>query len=371
MRFLTGGESHGPFLTAIIEGMPAGISVTIKEVKKELIRRTSGLGRGARMALEFEEIKITGGVRRGLTTGAPIVLVIPNSEKESDSLQKNAYFPRPGHADLAGTLKFGFSEARNVIERASARETAARVAIGAVAKQFLKAFGVLFASAVLQVGKIGSSKAPDFDEALKLDPKFPFADPEKRKAAEQLIKKYKEKGETLGGKAWASARGVLPGLGSYAQWDKRLDARLAFYLMSIPSVKGVLVGNIETTLGLDGSSAQDEIDPGGKIFYGRKTNKAGGIEGGVSNGGDIEATMLIKPLPSSKFAKGSVDLRRLKSARPEIPRSDTTAVVPAAVVAESLIAITITEAYLEKFGTDSLKDISKAVSGYRKRIKLK
>jgi chorismate synthase len=377
VRFLTGGESHGSFLTAILEGLPCGIPLAEKDIQEDLLRRNNGLGRGARMALETEEIRITGGVRNGFTTGAPVVLMIPNSEnavlsqKEISALQKDAYFPRPGHADLAGLLKFGFSETRNVIERASGRETAARVAVGAVAKKFLKEFDIAFASAVLQVGTIRSSVNPAFKEALKLDKRFPFPDPKKKNAAVKLIEKCKTTGETLGGKVWVSARGAVPGLGSYTQWDKRLDSRLSRDLMSIPSVKGLLIGDIESSVDLDGSAVQDEIRLAAVPFYKRKTNRAGGIEGGVSNGEDIELTLLVKPLPSSRLAKGSVDLRTLKSAGPEIPRSDTTAVVPVAIVAEALMAITLAEACLEKFGNDSLKDILKAFIHYKKRIDLK
>lgn len=372
MRYVTGGESHGPFLTAILEGAPAGIPLTEADVRKELVRRKAGPDRSPRMALEKEGAVITGGVRKGLTTGAPVVIQIPNSEYSQGisekSSQADAYFPRPGHADLAGTLKFGFRESRNVIERASARETASRVAAGTVAKNFLGELGVGLASAIIQAGKIESSVKPSFEAAAAADPAFPFIDPARKEKALSFIMKCRKSGETLGGKVWVAARGVVPGVGSYAEWESRLDARLAFHFMSIPSVKGVLIGDVERAISLPGSKAQDELAAGAAPFFKRRTNTAGGMEGGVSNGEDIEATLFLKPVPSSKYLRGSVDLRTKEAALPEIPRNDTAALTPAAVIAESLAAIVIMECYLEKFGRDSLPDIRKALSAYSKRL---
>lgn len=372
MRYVTGGESHGPFLTAILEGAPAGIPITEADVRRELVRRKAGPDRSPRMALEKEGAVITGGVRKGLTTGAPVVIQIPNAEYSpgvsEKTSQADAFFPRPGHADLAGTLKFGFAESRNVIERASARETASRVAVGTVARNFLSELGVSFASAIIRAGKIESSIRPSFQAAAASDPAFPFIDPARKEKALALIMKCRRSGETLGGKVWVAARGVVPGVGSYTEWESRLDAKLAFHFMSIPSVKGVLIGDVENTACLPGSGAQDGLRPGSDPFYKRKTNMAGGMEGGVSNGEDIEATLFLKPVPSSRYLRGSVDLRTRKSALPEIPRNDIAALTPAAVIAESLAALAIMECYLEKFGRDSLPDIRKALSAYVRRL---
>ncbi len=372
MRYSTGGESHGPFLTAVLEGVPAGIPLSVEDIRNELVRRKGGPDRSPRMKLEKENAVITGGIRKGLTTGAPVVVHIPNNEYREGVTEKtsqaDAFFPRPGHADLAGVLKFGFGESRNVIERASARETASRVAVGTVAKKFLGELGVSFASAILQAGEVRCASAPSFEKASRLDPGFPFADIRLKEKALGLIKKCQKTGETLGGRVWVCARGVVPGVGSYAEWDRRLDARLAFHLMSIPSVKGVLIGGIEESVNLPGSKAQDELRQGAVPFYKRRTNFAGGMEGGVSNGEDITATIILKPVPSSKYLRGSVDLRSLKPALPEIPRNDIAALTPAAVIAESLLAMVLMEAYLEKFGGDSLKDIKRSFSAYLKRL---
>lgn len=376
MRFLTAGESHGSQIAAIIEGVPAGFEVTENYIEMELLRRKCCLGRSPRMEFEKENILIVSGVRKGVSTGAPIMVVIPNSESENKNkdeiskLQSDVYTLRPGHSDLAGVLKFGFKEARNVIERASARESAARVAVGAIAKRFLKEFGISFASAILQVGTLVSSKKITFSKAKKLNPFFPFADKEKEREVIKLIQDFKEKGETLGGKVWVSAKGVVPGIGSYTNWDKRLDAQIGYQLMSIPSVKGVTIGKIEETLSLAGRLAQDKFENSKKEFFKRKTNKAGGVEGGVSNGENIEATVFVKPLSSSKFLNGGFDLKTMKIKKPEIPRSDTTSLAPIAVICESLLAIVLMENYLEKFGSDSLRDIKKNYLNYKERLKL-
>ena len=372
MRYSTGGESHGPFLTAILEGAPAGIPLSAEDIRKELARRKGGPDRSPRMKLEKENAVITGGVRNGLTTGGPVVIQIPNSEYREGVTEKtsqaDAFFPRPGHADLAGVLKFGFAESRNVIERASARETASRVAAGTVAKRFLGGLNVSFASAILQAGHVKCPSPPSFEKASLLDPEFPFTDKRLKAKALRLIRQCQKTGETIGGKVWVCARGVVPGVGGYAEWESRLDARLAFHLMSIPSVKGVLIGGIEQSVILPGSKAQDELIPGAVPYYRRKTNLAGGMEGGVSNGEDITATLILKPVPSSKFLRGSVDLRTLEPALPEIPRNDIAALTPAAVIAESLLAMVLMEAYLDKFGRDSMKDIRKSLAAYRKRL---
>ncbi|MFB3850303.1 MAG: chorismate synthase [Acidobacteriota bacterium] len=375
MRFLTSGDSHGASITAIVEGVPAGLPIEKEYIKKELLRRNKCAGRSQRMALEKEEVIILSGVRKGLSTGAPITIMIPNSEfydlSEAQILQIQNDLPvaRPGHADLNGMLKFGFKEARNVAERASARETAARVAIGAIAKMFLKEFNISFASAIIQVGEIKSSKKITFEKASKLDAYFPFSDKNRTKAVLNLLENFKERGETVGGKVWASAKGVVPGIGSYTNWDKRLDAQIAYHLMSIPSVKGVLIGDIENAVSLKGSAAQDQFADSSKIFYKRKTNLAGGIEGGVSNGEDIVATCFVKPIPSSKFSKKGLNLQTKKKQAPQITRADTTSLAPVAVICESLMAIVIMQNYLEKFGADSVDDIKNSFSIYQKRLR--
>lgn len=374
MRFLTGGESHGKLLSVIIEGIPAGIPVDKDFILSELQKRDKCFGRSSRMEIEKEAFEIFGGVRKGLSTGAPLVIVIPNNEFGSLSqeriseLQTDIWTARPGHADLSGAIKFGFEETRNVIERASGRETAARVAVGAIAKMFLSEFGVSFASAITQVKNISSSKKITFKDAKNLKPDFPFADPQKLNEAIEILEDSKKKGETVGGKVWVGAKGVVPGIGSYTNWDKRLDAQIGYHLMSIPSVKGVLIGDIEKAVLLDGSNAQDQLQPDAKPFYKRKTNLAGGIEGGVSNGEIIEATLFVKPLSSSKFSKAGLNLRTKKIVEPQIPRTDTTSLAPVAVISESLMAIVLMNNYLEKFGSDSLKDIKTSFLNYRKRL---
>ncbi len=374
MRFLTGGESHGKSLSVIVEGVPAGIPIDKNFLLKELQRRDKCLGRSSRMEIENEDFEILGGVRKGLSTGAPVVISILNSEykgltdKEISELQTDILTCRPGHADLNGAIKFGFEETRNVIERASGRETAARVAAGAIAKMFLSQFDVSFASAITQVGNLISSKSITFREARKLKAEFPFADSKELSKAVKLIENLKMRGETLGGKIWVCASGVVPGIGSYTNWDKRLDAQIAYYLMSIPSVKGVLIGDIEKAVFLEGSKAQDRIQNDGKFFFKRKTNLAGGIEGGISNGEDIEATVFAKPLPSSKNIKSHLNLRTRKIESPQFPRSDTTSLAPVAVICESLLAIVLMNNYLEKFGSDSLKDVKASFINYKKRL---
>jgi len=375
MRFLTSGDSHGSQIAAIVEGVPAGIQVNENCIRNELLRRNNCLGRSSRMGIEEENVKVISGVRKGLSTGAPITIMIPNSEFQDltldqiSQIQGDMPVARPGHADLSGMLKFGFKEARNVVERSSARETAARVAVGAIAKIFLKEFNVSFASAVIQVGEVCSSKKITFKDALKLNSSFPFPDKNKIKAALNLIEDFKARGETVGGKVWASARGVIPGVGCYTNWDKKLDAQLAYQLMSIPSVKGVLIGDIENAISIEGSAAQDLFTTSSDSFYKRKTNFAGGIEGGVSNGEDIEAICFVKPLPSSKFSKEGLNLRTKKIAETQIPRADTTSLAPVAVICESLMAIVLMQNYLEKFGADCIDDIKKSFSLYKKRLR--
>lgn len=374
MRFLTAGDSHGSKLATIVEGVPAGLPIEKENIRKELLRRNKCAGRSQRMNLEKEEVTILSGVRKGLSTGAPITILIPNSEFEDlaedqiSQIQTNIPVARPGHADLSGMLKFGFKEARNVTERASARETAARVAIGAIAKIFLKKFYVSFASAVIQVGEIKSSKKISFKKALNLNPFFPFSDKGKLKEVLNLIEEYKARGETVGGKVWVSARGVVPGIGSYTNWDKRLDAQIAYHFMSIPSVKGVLIGDIENVISFEGCAAQDTFSFSSNNLFKRSTNFMGGIEGGVSNGEDIEATCLVKPLPSSRFSKDGLNLGTKKKAPIKIPRSDTTSLAPVAVICESLLAIVLMQNYLEKFGADSVTDIKKNFNLYKKRL---
>jgi len=345
LRFLTAGESHGEALLAILEGMPSGLKIEKDFIDQELSRRQKGLGRGKRMQIEEDKVKIISGIKNGITIGSPIGVLIGNKDFSIDKLPK-VIFPRPGHADLAGLLKYGFKDIRDVLERASARETACQVAIGALCKLFLKEFNIFIESKVLEIG--GENKK------------------------ERIIKKIeeaKEKKDTLGGIFEVTARGVPVGLGSYVHWDRRLDARLAEVIISIPGVKAVEFG-----LGFGyskkfGSEVHDAIYYNKIRGYFRRTNNAGGIEGGVSNGQDIVIRACMKPISTLLNPLDSVNILTKKPAKAQIERSDICAVESAGVIAESKVAFVLTDAFLEKFSADNLEDIKNSFKYYLKRIK--
>lgn len=345
LRYLTAGESHGKALLAIIEGMPAGLKLSLERINHELKRRQGGFGRGKRMQIEKDKALILSGLKNGKTLASPIALLIENKDFSIERLPK-IDFPRPGHADLAGLLKYGMTDAREVLERASARGTAATVAIGAVCKILLAEFKINISSEVLAVGGECGSKAIN------------------NKITQAIQSK-----DSVGGIFEVVARGVPAGLGSYVHADKRLDGRIAKEIISIPGIKAIEFG-----LGLGyavsfGSEVHDEIFYSKPKGYFRKTNNAGGIEGGISNGEEIIVRACMKPISTLMSPLGSVNISSKKPARATVERSDTCVVEAAGVVAESALAFVLADALLEKFGSDCLSDIKKAYREYLKRIK--
>ena len=382
-RFLTAGESHGPGLVAIVEGVPAGLTVSLDAIDADLRRRQGGYGRGGRMKIERDAVVILSGVRHGKTLGAPITLQIENRDWANwrdrmavtavDAPQEAVTRVRPGHADLTGALKFGHDDVRNVIERASSRETAARVAAGSLCRQFLAAFGVDIRSHVLSVGGVGypQGAAPEGgaagDEfwAAVESSEMRCADAEVTRAMIERILDGKRRGDTCGGVFEVVARGVPIGLGGYSQWDRRLSGRLAQALMSIPSAKGVEIGGGFALAGWDGSAVQDVARYDETRGWRHESNHAGGIEGGVSNGEPITARVAVKPIPTLAHPLPSVDVRsgeNIDETRYE--RSDVCVVPAAGVVGEAMMALTLTDAWLEKFGGDSMGETTANVETY-------
>ncbi|MEO0094368.1 MAG: chorismate synthase [candidate division WOR-3 bacterium] len=349
IRVLSAGESHGQGISVIIDGLPAGLIISIDSVNKELARRRSGLGRSERMKNEKDDFEILSGIRNGKTIGSPVTMFVKNEDyrKEEFMIKKDKVcIPRPGHADLAGSLKFGFSDIQNVAERASARETVARVCAGAVFKTFLKEFNIRVSSKVIAIGI-----ARDKNQMKK------------------LIEGVRRNGDSLGGIVEVYADNVFPGLGSYTQFDKRLDARIGLAMFSIPSVKGVEIGEAIKGSTMFGSEFHDEIyyNPQKGIY--RKTNNAGGIEGGVSNGERIVIRLYVKPIPTLQNPLKSIDLTTKKTTRAPNPRADVCVVESIGVIAESMLAYVLADAICEKFGSDTLKDIKNGYRLYLKRIK--
>lgn len=345
LRYLTAGESHGEALLAILEGLPPGLAVKVARINQELRRRQSGFGRGERMEIEEDKVEILSGLKKGITLGSPIALLVRNRDFGIERLPR-VTFPRPGHADLAGLLKYGFSDVRNVLERASARETVSRVAVGAVCKTLLEEFKIKISSKVVSVG--GKTNL---------------------KSMMKKISQAKSNKDTIGGIVAVLACGVPAGLGSYVQADRRLDARLAGSIISIPGVKTVEFG-----LGLGyadkfGSQCHDAIYYTKAKGYFHKTNNAGGIEGGVSNGEDIIIRACMKPLSTLMKPLDSVDITTKQPAKAAVERSDICVVEAAGVIAESAAAFVLADALLEKFGADNLSDIKKTFSDYQKRIR--
>lgn len=382
LRFVTAGESHGKCLIGILEGLPRGLAVDQEFINRELHRRQLGHGRGGRMKIEQDQIEITGGVRHGLTLGSPVSFVIRNKDwdhwQEAMSAEpvgegigiRSVTRPRPGHADLAGALKFQTHDVRDILERASARETAARVATGAFCRLFLARFGVRIGSHVLAVGRERVAEAYEDAECgkiLELDPESPIRclDPEAGDRMMAAIDAAKKAGDTLGGLAEAIAAPVPPGLGSHTQWDRRLDGLLAQAMMSIPSVKAVEVGNGVEGARNPGSLVHDQIyyDAAKKSFF-RKTNRAGGVEGGISNGSDIRVRVHFKPIPTLRKPLASVDILTKEPFEAVVERSDTCVVPAGGVVAEAMLAIVLARAFLEKFGGDSMAEVEANYAGY-------
>jgi chorismate synthase len=377
IRLLTSGESHGKGISAIIEGLPANIPIDIEFINNELTRRQKGYGRGKRMKIEYDKVQILSGLRYGKTIGSPIHLFIANKDYENwkDIMQiepgkesLSITSPRPGHADLSGALKYDFKDIRNVIERASARETAIRVAAGAIFKLFLKGFGITFYSRTTSIGKIISTKMNRKYEELD-DTPLRCSDSEKEKQMIKLIDVTKRKKDTLGGISEVIAKGVCPGLGSYSYYDKRLDARIAHAMLSIPSVKGIEIGEAFKNSKKFGSAVHDEIFYDNEKGFYHKTNRAGGIEGGITNGEDINIFLAIKPIPTLRKPLHSVDILT-KGKRPAQKERADICVVPAVgVIAEAMLAYVISCAFLEKFGSDSMNDTKSNYNLYMKRIR--
>jgi chorismate synthase len=384
LRWLTAGESHGRALVAICEGLPAGVEVRTADIAAALARRRAGYGRGARMKFEQDEAEITGGVRHGRTLGGPVAIRIGNTEWPKwetvmspdpvaegalDDLARAAPLtrPRPGHADLAGMQKYGHSDARPVLERASARETAARVALGEVARRYVRqAFGVEILSHVVAIGTVsapaGLVPLPADLERVDGDP-VRCLDAGASAAMQAEIDDARKDGDTLGGVVEVVGYGVPPGLGSHAHWDRRLDGRLAAALMSIHAIKGVEVGDGFTSARRRGSQAHDEIEAATEGVR-RRTNRAGGIEGGMSTGGALRLRAAMKPISTVPRALDTVDVRTGEPAKAINQRSDVTAVPAAGVVAEAMVALVLADAAAEKFGGDSVEEARRNLRGY-------
>ncbi|WP_067462928.1 chorismate synthase [Actinomadura macra] len=391
LRWLTAGESHGPALSAIVEGLPAGVRVTSADIAEELRRRRLGHGRGARMKFEQDEVRILGGIRHGVTQGGPIAIEIGNTEwpkwetvmaadpVDADTLAaqaRNAPLsqPRPGHADLVGMQKYGFDDARPVLERASARETAARVALGTVAKAFLKqALGVDVLSHVIVLGEVeapaGVLPGPGDLGRVDESPVRCF-DPAASEAMVAHIEEIKKAGDTLGGVVEVLAYGLPPGLGSHVHWDRRLDSRLAGILMGIQAIKGVELGDGFTTARRRGSRAHDEID-GTPEGVRRRTNRAGGVEGGMTTGEVLRARAAMKPISTVPRRLDTIDVRTGEPAKAINQRSDVTAVPAAGVVAEAMVALVLADAALEKFGGDTAEETARNMRGYVSSLTIK
>ena len=384
LRWLTAGESHGPALVAILDGVPAGVQVTSGEIARELARRRLGYGRGARMSFEQDEVEIIGGVRHGVTLGSPVAIRVGNTEwpkwqrvmaadpvdpAELAGLARNAPLtrPRPGHADLAGMQKYGHTDVRPILERASARETAARVAVGAVAKALLRqALGVEIVSHVVALGPVAARPdlrpRPEDAERIDADP-LRCLDPEASARMVAEVDAAKKAADTLGGVVEVLAYGVPPGLGSHVQWDRKLDARLAAALMSIQAIKGVEIGDAFTQARSRGSAAHDEIVPT-EDGVKRLTNRAGGLEGGITNGEPLRVRAAMKPISSLNRPLATVDVSTGEAATAINQRSDVCAVPAAAVVAESMVALVLAEAATEKFGGDSVAELRRNLDAY-------
>jgi len=390
-RFLTAGESHGKCLTAIIEGVPAGIEIDIDFINGELARRQQGYGRGGRMLIEKDKAEITSGVRHGITTGAPIALVILNKDWENWTIpmsttpvdlndkdicdlisQKRITKVRPGHADLAGAFKYNHTDVRNILERSSARETAVRVAVGAVAQCVLNKFNIEIFSHVVQIGsvKIDEKNIPQDFAKLKSqaeNSELRCADTNTTQKMKEIIDLAGKEGDTLGGIFEVIALNLPVGLGSFVQWDKRLDGQISQAMVSVPAIKSVNIGIGEEAGKIEGSKAHDEIFPKeNSADYLRQTNFAGGIEGGMSNGMPILVRAAMKPIPTLRKPLKSIDLETGKEHIAHYERSDVCAVSAASVVGEAMLAIVLANAFLEKFGGDSFAEIKNNYENYKK-----
>jgi chorismate synthase len=404
LRYFTAGESHGEALTGVLSGMPAGLGIDQAFIDRELWRRQQGFGRGGRMKIESDKARILSGVRHGKTIGSPIAILLENKdwknwqeslpvESGDQEKHKRVASPRPGHADLAGALKYNFPEARYVLERASARESAARVAVGAIAKLFLRELGMEVLSHVIAIGKAGLGNAEIAWEKIKdlharEEVLLNCADPEAEQRMKAEVDQALRTGDTVGGVFEVVAHNVPPGLGTYAQWDERLDGMLAMAVMSLQAVKAVEIGSgVESALSF-GSGAHDEIgynrqsglpersaeEPGRKMdvpFTGftRASNHAGGIEGGISNGQDILVRGYLKPISTLRRPLGSVDFQTREPVKAAYERSDVCVAPAAGVAAEAMVALTLARCVLEKFGGDSMTETRRNFAGYKQQLR--
>ena len=381
LRFTTAGESHGPGLVTVLEGLPAGLELVPEDIDRDLARRQLGHGRGGRMKIESDRAIVTAGIRHGRSLGSPVALRVENRDFRNweermspwpvDAEVAEVHLPRPGHADLAGVQKYGFTDVRNVLERASARETAARVAAGALAKVLLRAFGVEVHSHVLQIGSVSAPRAHDLEtESFAGVDESPVRclDAGASEAMVEEIDAARKANESLGGVYEVIAFGLVPGIGSHVSWETRLDGRLAQGVMSIQAMKGVGVGDGFELAGRVGSEAHDEIFFSGERGYYRETNRAGGLEGGMTTGGPLVVQGAMKPLPTLTKPLRSVDLATKEPAQALRERTDSCTVPAAGVVAEAMVALVLASAYREKLGGDHIDDALAALRAYEERI---
>lgn len=377
LRYFTAGETHGKCLTVIIEGIPAGFNISLDKINEQLAKRQKGHGRGGRMLIEKDTAQILSGIRGGVTLGSPIAIMIENRDwanwseimgTEESNGEKSVEFPRPGHADLAGGMKYNHKDLRNVLERASARETAARVAVGALVRQITEPFGIKFKSRVVSIGEVADSSDITSDGFYTRVQNSPvgFGDSQSEKLAMEYIDKIKEMGESCGGVVETMVTGVPVGLGSYVHYDRKLDARLAFSVMSVQAIKGVEIGMGFGTAMTCGSNVHDEI-----VYnngFGRVTNNAGGIEGGMSNGEPIVVRGAMKPIPTLYNPLKTASVIDKTEHKASVERSDACAVPACSVVVEAAVVFEIANAFIEKFGGDCFADIKASYDAYTERI---
>ncbi len=381
-RFTTAGESHGPGLTAIVEGMPAGLELDREALDRDMARRQLGHGRGGRMRIETDTVDVRSGVRHGRTLGGPIALLVANRDYKNWEDRMNpwpvegfepeeVHLPRPGHADLVGAQKYGHRDIRNILERASARETAARVAAGSIARGFLTALGVEVHSHVTRIASVVAEERENLtpaDFAGVDDDPVRTLDKDASKAMVEEINRLRKANESLGGTFEVIAFGLIPGLGSHISWEDRLDGRLAQAVCSIQSIKGVSIGEAWDVASRPGSEAHDEIFWSEKDGYFRETNRAGGLEGGMTNGQPLSVRAAIKPISTLTKPLRSVDTETHQPAQALRERTDSTVVPAAAVVAEAMVCLTLAKTYREKFGGDHIDDVRAAIDAYKARI---
>lgn len=377
LRYFTSGETHGKCLTVIVEGMPSGVKISIDKINEQLARRQQGYGRGGRMAIEKDTAEILSGVRAGLTLGSPIAIKIENKDwknweeimgAEQSNGKRSVDCPRPGHADLTGGMKYNHKDLRNVLERASARETAARVAVGALVRQAVEPFGIEFLSHVKRIGAVEDTadvNSEGFFERVSASP-VSFGDEEASKRAMEYIDKVKADGESCGGVVEIIVRGVPAGLGSYVHYDRKLDANIAFSVMSVQAIKGVEIGMGFGVTQTEGSKVHDEIKYDGG--FSRMTNNAGGIEGGMSNGEPIIVRAAMKPIPTLYNPLRTVNIKDKSVHKATVERSDVCAVPACSVVIEAVTAFEITKAFLDKFSGDCMEDVKEYYDIYMNRI---